>query len=159
GNIIQLVTNGIRLGEFRPDDADEEIEIRVRFPAADRSLDKLGELRIPTRAGNVPIGSSVTRRPAEATHTIMRHDPRRTMLVQADLEDGVQIAPVIAQLREALPILELDPGVQLRFKGGARDEQETANFLGIAFLVGLGLIAMILVAEFNSLFQPLLVLT
>ena len=26
GSIIQLVTNGIRLGEYRPDDSDEEID-------------------------------------------------------------------------------------------------------------------------------------
>ncbi|MEO7385833.1 MAG: efflux RND transporter permease subunit [Gammaproteobacteria bacterium] len=159
GNIIQLVTNGIKLGTYRPDDSDEEIDIRVRFPSDDRSLEKLADLRIPTKAGNVPMGSFVTRKAAEATHTIMRTDMRRTMLVQADLEKGVQIEPVLDQVRTALPSLDLDPSVQLRFKGGARDQQETASFLGKAFLVGLGLIALILVAEFNSLFQPLLVLT
>jgi len=159
GNIIQLVTNGIKLGTFRPDDSDEEIDIRVRFPSDDRSLDTLAALRIPTKSGNVPMGSFVSRKPAEATRTIMRTDMRRTMLVQADLEKGVLIEPVLEQVRAALPALGLDPEVQLRFKGGARDQQETAAFLGKAFLVGLGLIALILVAEFNSLFQPLLVLT
>jgi multidrug efflux pump len=159
GNIIQLTTNGIMLGNFRPDDAEEEIDIRVRFPSDERSLDKLRELRIPTQQGNVPMGSFVKRQPAEATHTIMRTDMRRTLLVQADLEEGVQIAPVLDKVTAALPSLDLDPSVSIRFKGGARDEQETASFLGRAFLVGLGLIALILVAEFNSLFQPLLVLT
>ena len=159
GNIIQLVTNGIKLGTYRPDDSDEEIDIRVRFPSDDRSLDKLAALRIPTKSGNVPMGSFVSRKPAEATRTIMRTDMRRTMLVQADLEKGVLIEPVLDQVRAALPSLGLDPSVQLRFKGGAKDQQETASFLGKAFLVGLGLIALILVAEFNSLFQPLLVLT
>jgi multidrug efflux pump len=159
GNIIQLVTNGIKLGTYRPDDSDEELDIRVRFPSDDRSLDKLASLRIPTRSGNVPMGSFVTREPAEATRTIMRTDMRRTMLVQADLEKGVLIEPVLDQVRAALPTLDLDPSVQLRFKGGAQNQQETAAFLGKAFLIGLGLIALILVAEFNSLFQPLLVLT
>jgi multidrug efflux pump len=159
GNVIQLVTNGIKLGTFRPDDADDEIDIRVRFPADERSIDKLGSLRIPTAAGNVPIGNFVTRRPADATRTIMRTDMRRTMLVQADLEKGVQIEPVLDKVRAALPDLDIDPAVELRFKGGARDQQETASFLGRAFLIGLGLIALILVAEFNSVFQPLLVLT
>jgi multidrug efflux pump len=107
----------------------------------------------------VPIGTFVTREAAEATRTIMRTDTRRTMLVQADLEKGRQIAPVIEAVTAALPTLDLDPSVSVRFKGGARDQQETASFLGRAFLVGLGLIALILVAEFNSLFQPLLVLT
>ncbi|MDH5276621.1 MAG: efflux RND transporter permease subunit, partial [Gammaproteobacteria bacterium] len=159
GNIIQLVTNGIKLGTYRPDDSDEELDIRVRFPAGDRSLDKLAELRIPTQTGNVPMGSFVTREPAEATRTIMRTDMRRTMLVQADLEKGVLIEPVLDQVRAALPSLDLDPSVKLRFKGGAQNQKETADFLAKAFLVGLGLIALILVAEFNSLFQPLLVLT
>jgi multidrug efflux pump len=159
GSIIQLVTNGIKVGAFRPDDSDEEIDIRVRFPSDQRSLDRLADLRIPTQAGNVPIGTFVTREAAEATRTIMRTDTRRTMLVQADMEKGRQIGPVIEAVQAALPTLGLDPGVSVRFKGGARDQQETASFLGRAFIVGLGLIALILVAEFNSLFQPLLVLT
>ena len=159
GSIIQLVTNGIKLGTYRPDDSDEEIDIRVRFPADDRSLDQLAELRIPTRTGNVPIGSFVSRTPGPATPTIMRTDMRRTMLVQADLDPGVQIDPVLAKVTAALPSLKLDPSVAIRFKGGARTQQETASFLVKAFLIGLGLIALILVAEFNSLFQPLLVLT
>jgi multidrug efflux pump len=159
GSIIQLVTNGIKLGTYRPNDSDEEIDIRVRFPADDRSLDQLADLRIPTRAGNVPIGSFVTRTPGPATPTIMRTDMRRTMLVQADLDPGVQIDPVLAKVTESLPSLNLDPSVEIRFKGGAKTQQETASFLVKAFLIGLGLITLILVAEFNSLFQPLLVLT
>ena len=159
GNIIQLVTNGIKLGTYRPNDSDEEIDIRVRFPADDRSLDQLADLRIPTRSGNVPIGSFVSRKPGAATPTIMRTDMRRTMLVQADLDKGVQIDPVLAQVTASLPSLNLDPSVEIRFKGGAKTQQETASFLIKAFLIGLGLITLILVAEFNSLFQPLLVLT
>ncbi len=159
GSVIQLVTNGIKLGTYRPNDSDEEIDIRVRFPADDRSLDQLADLRIPTRSGNVPIGSFVSRKPGAATPTIMRTDMRRTMLVQADLDKGVQIDPVLAQVTASLPSLNLDPSVEIRFKGGAKTQQETASFLVKAFLIGLGLIALILVAEFNSLFQPLLVLT
>jgi multidrug efflux pump len=89
----------------------------------------------------------------------MRTDMRRTMLVQADLDRGVQIDPVLAKVTESLPSLNLDPSVSIRFKGGAQTQQETASFLIKAFLIALGLIALILVAEFNSLFQPLLVLT
>ena len=159
GSIIQLVTNGIKLGTYRPNDSDDEIDIRVRFPSDSRSIDALSELRIPTRAGNVPIGSFVTRNPGLATPTIMRTDMRRTMLVQADLDRGVQIDPVLAKVTESLPSLNLDPSVSIRFKGGAQTQQETASFLIKAFLIALGLIALILVAEFNSLFQPLLVLT
>ncbi len=47
GAMIQLVTNGIKIGEYRPDDSDDEIDIRVRYPAEKRSLAQIDELRIP----------------------------------------------------------------------------------------------------------------
>jgi multidrug efflux pump len=159
GSIIQLVTNGVRLGDYRPDDADEEIDIRVRYPADDRSLDALEELRIPTDRGNVPISTFVTRRPAEATRTIMRTDRRRTMLVQADLEPGAQITPILDRLKAELPNLDIDPGVNLRFKGGAQAQEETQAFLLKAAGMAMGLMALILVTQFNSIFQAILILT
>ncbi len=159
GSIIQLVTNGIKLGEYRPDDSDEEIDIRVRFPADDRSLDRLGELRIPTQRGNVPISTFVTREPAVATRTIMRTDMRRTMLVQADLAPGAQISPILERLQEALPNLGIDPSINLRFKGGARDQEETMAFLLRSAGIAMGLMAIILITQFNSIFQAFLILT
>ncbi|MDH3976900.1 MAG: efflux RND transporter permease subunit [Gammaproteobacteria bacterium] len=159
GSIIQLVTNGIKLGNYRPDDADDEIDIRVRFPSEYRSLDALSELRIPTQRGNIPISTFVTREPAVATRTIMRTDMRRTMLVQADLIPGTQIDPIIERLQTKLPELNIDPSIEWDFKGGARDQQETSSFLLNAAAMAMGLMAMILITQFNSLFQALLILT
>ncbi|MGB2152108.1 MAG: efflux RND transporter permease subunit, partial [Parvibaculales bacterium] len=53
GNVIQLVTNGILIGHYRPDDSDDEIEIRARYPYGARSFDRLDQLRVLTPAGNV----------------------------------------------------------------------------------------------------------
>ena len=159
GTIIQLVTNGIKVGEYRPDDSDEEIDIRVRFPADKRSLDRLGELRIPTARGSVPINTFVTRTAADATRTIMRTDTRRTLLVQSDLKKGVFITPVLDELQARVPGLNLDPSVTFRIKGGGRDQEETIAFLQKAFAFALALMAMILVTQFNSLFQAFLILT
>jgi multidrug efflux pump len=131
----------------------------VRFPSDARSLDQLGELRIPTQRGNVPISTFVTRVPAPATTTIMRTDMRRTMLVQADLDKGVIIDDVLRRLRARLPELDIDPGVAVSFKGGARDQAETADFLINAAAMAMGLMAIILVTQFNSIFQALLILT
>lgn len=164
GNAIQLVTNGIKLGEYRPDDADEEIDIRVRYPYDERSLEQLDALRIPTAGGNVPISNFVTRRPAQKVATIDRTDMRRTVTISSDLgrnADGsrMQIAPVIAELENVLPSLGIDPSVDVSFRGGNEDENESIAFLGRAMLIALALILMILVTQFNSLFQALLILT
>jgi multidrug efflux pump len=159
GSIIQLTTNGIKVGEYRPNDADEEIDIRVRFPRDKRSLDQLSDLRVPTAQGNVPISTFVKREPGNAVRTIMRTDTRRTMLVQSDVAKDAIIGDILGELQAKLPDLNLDPSVQFRIKGGARDEAETKAFLLNAFALALAMMAMILVTQFNSIFQSFLILT
>ena len=58
GAIIQLVTNGVLAGTYRPDDADDEIDIRVRLPQDDRSIDQLDQLRISTDRAWFPLPTS-----------------------------------------------------------------------------------------------------
>ncbi len=159
GTVIQLVTTGIKVGEYRPDDSDSEIDIRVRFPRDNRSLDQIGDLRVPTQQGSVPISTFVTREAGDATRTIMRTDMRRTMLVQSDLEAGTLVAPVLEQLMAQVPQLGIDPSVQFRIKGSAQNQAEAGQFLIQAFGLALALMAMILVTQFNSIFQALLILT
>ncbi|MBT5622131.1 MAG: efflux RND transporter permease subunit, partial [Acidiferrobacteraceae bacterium] len=48
GNMIQMATGGYKIGEYRPDDSAEEIEIRVRFPESDRTVTGLSEVRVST---------------------------------------------------------------------------------------------------------------
>jgi len=159
GTIIQLVTNGIKVGEYRPDDSDSEIDIRIRFPRDSRSLDQLGELRIPTQQGSVPISTFVTREAGDATRTIMRTNMRRTLLVQSDLKKGALVQPVLDQLFSMAPDLGIDPSVQFRVKGSGQNQKETGAFLLNAFALALALMAMILVTQFNSIYQALLILS
>ena len=74
GSTIRLVTNGIKVGGYRPDDTDDEVEIRVRFPFGDRRIDQLDRLRVTTRDGAVPLANFVTRRGGAADGD---HSPHR----------------------------------------------------------------------------------
>ncbi len=159
GSIIQLVTTGIRLGKYRPDDAIDEIDIRVRFPADQRSLDSLGELRIPTQAGSVPISAFVKRRAAESTKSIMRINRRRTLSIQADLAEGYLIGPVVQELQQQFPDMNLPADVRIEFKGGAEQQAESTSFMFKGFALAMALMAMILLTQFNSIFQSILILT
>ena len=159
GNMIQLVTNGIKVGEYRPDDADDEIDIRVRYPYADRSLAQIDELRIPTATGLVPISNFVERLPAQKVSTIQRTDMRRTMKVEADVAAGYLDSQIVAEMIELLPSLGIDPQVDVSFRGGSEDQAEGLAFLVKAMLIALAVMAIILVTQFNSIFQALLILT
>ena len=154
GNMIQLVTNGIKVGEYRPDDADDEIDIRVRYPYDSRSLEQIDELRIPTANGLIPISNFVQRVPAQKVSTIQRTDLRRTMSINADVAPGVLDADIVAEMAEILPTLKLDPRVNVSFRGGSEEQAEAMAFLGKAMLIALAVMAIILVTQFNSLSRP-----
>ncbi len=159
GAMVQLVTNGIMIGEYRPDDSDDEIEIRVRYPEQDRSLSQLDELRIPTPSGLVPINTFVERVPAQKVSTITRTDMRRTMTIEADVAEGYLENDVIAELQQLVPTMDIDPRVTVAFRGSIEDQREDEAFLARAMLMAVAMMAMILVTQFNSIYQALLILT
>ena len=159
GNMIQLVTNGVKIGEYRPDDAEDEIDIRVRYPYSSRNLAQIDELRIPTKDGLIPISNFVKRVPANKVSSVQRTDMRRTMRVEADVQEGFLDADIVAEMTELLPFLDIDPSVSVVFRGGNEEQNEATAFLGKAMMIAIAVMAIILVTQFNSLFQAFLVLT
>lgn len=159
GNVIQLVTNGIKVGEYRPDDTDEEVDIRVRFPYSDRSIDQLDRLRVATDQGAVPIANFVTRHAMPRVGTINRTDSRRVLGVDADVEDDLLPSDKVNEIRRWLETAELDPRITVTFKGEDQEQREAEAFLLEAFGVALFVMAIILVTQFNSFYQALLILS
>ena len=159
GSAVQLVTNGVKVGEFRPDDADDEIDIRVRLPYGARTLEQLDAMRVMTNQGMVPISTFVKRSAQQKVSMISKTDTRPTMRLEADLAPGFLADQAIRALRERVPQLDLDPDVVVQFEGTARDQSESSVFLSIALLIAMAMIAIILVLEFNSISQTLLILT
>ncbi len=159
GAMVQLVTNGIKIGEYRPDDSDDEIDIRVRYPEGSRSLSQIDELRIPTEQGLVPISTFIERVPAQKVSTIRRTDMRRTLSIDADVAAGMLVDDVVRELKAEVPALEIDPRVSWSFRGSTEDQQEDMDFLARAMMMALAIMAIILVTQFNSIYQAGLILT
>ncbi|WP_051906379.1 efflux RND transporter permease subunit [Methylomarinum vadi] len=159
GKTVQLVTGGIKVTDYRPDDNDEEVDIRIRYPRAYRNLEQLRQLRVPTNAGMVPIGNFVTLTPEPKTGTLNRVDARRVITLQADVAEGLLTDNQLTALQKALLDAEIDPLVDIKYKGEDEDQREAATFLQNAFAGAIFLMALILVTQFNSLYQSLLVLS
>jgi multidrug efflux pump len=159
GNAVQMVTQGIRLGGYRPDDADEEVDIRVRFPFDERNLAQLVNLRVPTVFGLVPINNFVEFKPAPKTGIIKRVNGQRTLTLTADAAPGYLVDQQVRRLQEALAAEPLPEEVQVRFRGQAEEQAEAIGFLLLAFSLSLFLMFLILVTQFNSLYQAVLVLS
>jgi len=159
GSSVQMVTNGLKLGEYRPDDVDDELDIRVRFPEEKRNISRLDTLRLKTSAGLVPVGSFVERQAAPKVDTIRRVDGKRVVTIQANLVPGAQLIKELPKLQAQFPELGIDPSVDIAVKGQNEDQQESQDFLVKAFGVALFVMAIILVTQFNSFYQAFLILS
>ncbi len=158
GNSVQMVTNGMKAGEYRPNDTDEEVDIRVRYPEAWRTIDQLDRIRINTDFGPVPVGNFVTVVPQPRVGTVNRTDSRRVMTVKADLAEGVLADDKVKALTAWLADADLDPRVDYQFKGEDKEQKEAEAFLSKAFGLAIFLMAIILVTQFNSFYSAGLIL-
>lgn len=158
GDVVRLVTNGLKFTDYRPEDAEDEVDIVARYPPEYRSLDQLERLRVSTPAGPVPIATFVTRNAEPQVGEIRRVDGRRVMSVRADVPPGVLADTKVRELRSWLAVNPPPQGVTTRFRGEDEEQRESRAFLSIAFLAALGLMAVILLTQFNSVYSTLLIL-
>ncbi|MCV2865859.1 efflux RND transporter permease subunit [Albidovulum sediminicola] len=167
GGMVQLVTRGILLDTMRVDTSDEEIEIRVRLPEEDRFLSTLDTLKVRTSEGLVPLANFVTRHPVPKLGRIDRFNQKRYYDVKADVAPDLtndegqpinaneRIALVTSWLEDERP---LPAGVDWQWTGDQEEQAESQAFLMQAFAGALGLMFVILLAQFNSFYNTALVL-
>ncbi|MCD1624412.1 efflux RND transporter permease subunit [Seohaeicola saemankumensis] len=174
GGMVQLVTRGILLDTMRVDTSDEEIEIRVRLPQSDRVLSTLDTLKVRTSDGLVPLANFISRQPVPKLAEIKRVDGKRYFDVKAAVANGlttsvtaadgtVSETPITATerietLTKWLDTTPLPAGVEWEWTGDQEDQAESGDFLAKAFAGALGLMFIILLAQFNSVYNSVLVL-
>jgi multidrug efflux pump len=161
GAAVQLITNGIKVGEYRPDDAEDEIEIRVRYPIEDRGISALDQLFINTREGAVPITNFVQRKPQQQVNRLTRVDGLRIWLVRANVQTdkGFNTSERIGKIREWITAQGLDKQVRVKFRGADEEQNESAQFLLVAFAIALLAIGAILIIQFNNFWHALVILS
>jgi multidrug efflux pump len=174
GSMVQLVTRGILLDTMRVESSDEEIEIRVRFPEQDRVLSTLDTLKVRTPNGLIPLSNFISRKPVAKLGQITRVDRKRFFDVKAGVhsdatkivigEDGIsreiKMTPSerIEEISAWLDASPLPQGIEWEWTGDQEDEAESGAFLTNAFMGALGLMFIILLAQFNSIYNSILVL-
>ena len=158
GTVVQMVTNGLKIAEYRPDDAEEEVDIRVRFPEQYRSLSMLEQLRIPTREGSVPLSSFVQRSATPNVDTIQRVNAMPVEYIRANVGPGVLADDMVGEIQAWLDEQSFDPAVSIVFRGANEEQAAAMEFVGVAFLLSLLLMFILLVTQFNSFYQSSLIL-
>lgn len=158
GVAVQLITGGIKIGEYRPDRSDDAVDIRIRYPDSARGIKAIDALTVATPAGMVPISNFVTTEAMPNVGTIERFNGIPVDYVRANVAAGVLADTKVKELQAWLETQTFDPGVNVIFRGADEEQAESQAFTASAFGLSLLLMFVLLVTQFNSFYQSALIL-
>ncbi|NBC27821.1 MAG: MMPL family transporter [Bacteroidetes bacterium] len=161
GQTVRIANNGIESSEWR--DGEDEYDITVRLREEDRErLESLRNLTIRTAAGgSVPLVSVAEFTEGVGLGSITRLDLQRTATVEGRAAPGFNGPDVLANVQTLLEEYrnDLPEGYTMAYTGGNEEQEEAFGFLTTALLVASALIFLVMLAKFNNIISPLIIIT
>ncbi|HXV86524.1 MAG TPA: efflux RND transporter permease subunit, partial [Gemmatimonadales bacterium] len=160
GRTVRSAINGTEASKFR--DGKDEYDITVRLARAYREdLDALGDLTVMEEGTQIPLSSVASWYIGKGVGDVKRKDLDRVVTVSSDVRTGFNANAVVAEVQAELADFPagLPSGYQFRYAGQQQEQDESQAFLTGAFFMALLLIAFILVAQFDSVTKPLIIMT
>lgn len=160
GMTIRQAINGVEASKFR--DGKDEYDIIVRLNEEYRDdMSTLADLTVFHEGNQIPLSEVATWEVNDGLGGINHKDSERVITVSADVRSGYQANAVLAEVQEVLSeyLQGLPAGYNYEWTGQQQEQDESFEFLGVAFLIALFLIAFILVSQFNSVAKPLIILS
>jgi CzcA family heavy metal efflux pump len=158
---VRAAIAGVEASKYRV--GEDEYKIRVRLQEDQRtSAADLEHLNINfmNRQGqllSIPLTSVADIRRTTAVTDIRRKDQKRVITVTGDVEGRVQ-SEVINEIKTRLAGINLPSGYGIKLTGSQEEQQKASSFLSNAFVIALLLVFLIMVAEFNSLKVPFIIM-
>jgi multidrug efflux pump len=161
GQTVRAAINGTEASQYR--DGENEYDITVRLRESDRqSLESLKELTVVNNRGReIPLVSVASFDEGTGFGSITRLDQSRVVTVQGDAAPGANANEVLGRVRTYLETYrneEMPDGYSLKYTGENEDMNESFGFLTVALLIGFALITMVLIAQFNSVSAPFIIM-
>ncbi|MFW5695710.1 MAG: efflux RND transporter permease subunit [Alkalispirochaeta sp.] len=158
---VRTAINGTTIGSFRS--TGEEYDIVMRYqPGARDSLQTLRNVQVVTSDGRrVTLSAVADIEPQSSVSVIKRRNLNRAVNVFADFEPEVKNrAVILGEINAAVDRVTetLPPGYEIGAGAGFDVRDESTTFLVQAFLVAVFLIFVVLIAQFNSLVDPFIII-
>jgi len=156
---IRIANNGLEASKWR--DGEDEYEIVVRLQEEDRQdLESLQNLYIRSMNGPIPLMSVATFEEGVGLGTITRLNLQRTATVEGQAAPGFSGPEVLKSAQSVLTEYEsaLPDGYRMAYTGESEDQEEAFGFLTTALLVGFALIFLVMLAKFNSVVSPFIIM-
>ena len=155
---VKAAINGAKVGVFR--EGKDEYDIVAKLPRKDRdSVESLRRITVSGPGGEpVPLTTLASVELASGLGAINHKDQKRVVTVSSDVS-GRLANDIIRELDGKLKVMSWPRGYTYSFAGEQEEQRKAEEFLSEAFVAAIFLIFMVLVAQFNSLVTPFIVLT
>ena len=158
GRTLLANVAGIEAGRYR--EGGYEFPITVRLRREDRKIAQdLDGVTLRTPQGAVvALSSIVERQRGRGPVEIDRVDGQRVTYLTANLESGVALGDAVERVRTALREVELPPGFSILYGGQYEEQLKARRDFSIAIVMALVLVYMLMAAQFERFFDPLIVM-
>ncbi|MES2875089.1 MAG: efflux RND transporter permease subunit [Bacteroidota bacterium] len=165
GMDLRTAIFGKEVSKFR--DADEDYEINLRAAESQRNnLEALRNMKMTYRdmgmggiIRQVPLSSFASIDYVNTYGAIKRKQEKRIIILSSNVLGEFNPNEVVANIQSEIDQYSPPAGIEVKMAGEQEEQQETMNFLGTALMISMGLILIILVAQFNSISKPLIILS
>jgi CzcA family heavy metal efflux pump len=155
---VKAAVNGAKVGVYR--EGKDEYDIVAKLPEKDRrSVEALRRITVSGPGGEPVPQTTLAGVELESGLGVITHnDQKRVVTVSSDVS-GRLANDVIRELDGKLGAMSWPRGYSYSFAGEQEEQRKAEEFLTEAFVVAIFLIFMVLVAQFNSLVTPFIILT
>jgi multidrug efflux pump len=158
---VRAAIAGVEASKYRVGEDEYKIRVRLREDQRTSEMD-LDNLRINfmNQRGellSIPLTSVATINRTTAVTDIRRKDLKRVVTISANVEGRVQ-SEVINDVKNRIAGVNIPNGYTIKLTGSEEEQQVAAQFLSNAFIITLLLVFLIMVAEFNSLKVPFVIM-
>ena len=158
---VQLITSGVKIGTYRPDDTTDELDIRVRLPKDERTFNALDTMRIATPGGLVPVSNFITREAVRKVGNITRYNGMYSMKFAANIVPSTGVLPsaMVKKIQAWEKDGNLPSNVSIIYGGSAEQMGDTNAFIVQAFAGAMFIIFLVLLLEYQRFYQVFVTLT
>ena len=155
---------GEKAGIYKKDGEDYDINVRLQDNDRKNTQALLDQYIVFRDQSNgkikrIPVSAMVELENATSFSAIKHKDLRRVVTVYSDVLAGFNANEVVADVQESITGFDgFSRGVDYAFTGEVAEQEKNMNFLLGALGTALGLIVFLLVIQFNSISNPLIIL-
>jgi HAE1 family hydrophobic/amphiphilic exporter-1 len=156
---VAAAMRGDKLKEFRG--AEREVDMRLTFRESDRqSLEDLARLPLYLPNGErSTLGAVANFRQVRGAREIRRVNRLTTVVISGNLAKGTTLDEVKERVKPLMEQFSLPPGYTWKFGRGIETDDQTAQTMMQAILLGVAVIFLVMASLFESALHPLSILT